>query len=106
MTMGDETPIARRNFLKQAGVAASGAMLTSSSRAQGSAPTGDQQPSLVNPEKPMPENVTADQIRELLKLEPNATCVRPTRVRSRSRPADCLHRSRRDGLSAPRSISW
>jgi hypothetical protein len=25
--MGDETPIARRNFLKQAGVAASGAML-------------------------------------------------------------------------------
>jgi predicted cupin superfamily sugar epimerase len=75
MTMGDETPIARRNFLKQAGVAAGGAMLTPSlARAQGSAPTGDQQPSLVNPEKPVPENVTADQIRELLKLEPNATC--------------------------------
>lgn len=29
---------------------------------------------LVNPEKPMPENVTAEEIRTLLKLEPNATC--------------------------------
>jgi predicted cupin superfamily sugar epimerase len=48
-------------------------MLTPS-RAQGSAPTGDQQPSLINPEKPMPENVTADQIRDRLKLEPNETC--------------------------------
>lgn len=30
--------------------------------------------SLANPAKPMPENVTADEIRTLLKLEPNATC--------------------------------
>jgi hypothetical protein len=29
---------------------------------------------LANPAKPMPENVTADEIRTLLKLEPNATC--------------------------------
>jgi predicted cupin superfamily sugar epimerase len=29
---------------------------------------------LVNPEKPMPETVTAEEIRSLLKLEPNQTC--------------------------------
>jgi predicted cupin superfamily sugar epimerase len=29
---------------------------------------------LANPAKPMPENVTADEIKTLLKLEPNATC--------------------------------
>ena len=71
----DETPIARRNFLKHAGVAAGSAMLTPSLvHAEGSAPTPGQQPSLVNPEKPMPDNVTADEIKDLLKLEPNATC--------------------------------
>jgi predicted cupin superfamily sugar epimerase len=71
----DETAIARRNFLKQAGVAAGSAMLTPSLvHAQGSAPTPGQQPALVNPEKPVPENITADEIKNLLKLEPNATC--------------------------------
>jgi uncharacterized protein len=71
----DETPIARRNFLKHAGVAAGSAMLTPSLvHAEGSALTPGQQPSLVNPEKPMPDNVTADEIKDLLKLEPNATC--------------------------------
>jgi predicted cupin superfamily sugar epimerase len=71
----DETPIARRNFLKHAGVAAGSAMLTPSLvHAEGSTPTPGQQPSLVNPEKPMPDNVTADEIKDLLKLEPNATC--------------------------------
>jgi predicted cupin superfamily sugar epimerase len=76
MTKGDDaTPIARRNFLKHAGVAAGSAMLTPSLvRAEVSAPTPGQQPSLVNPEKPVPENVTAEEIRTLLKLEPNATC--------------------------------
>jgi predicted cupin superfamily sugar epimerase len=29
---------------------------------------------LVNPAKPMPDTVTADEIKTLLKLEPNATC--------------------------------
>jgi predicted cupin superfamily sugar epimerase len=71
----DETPIARRNFLKHAGVAAGSAMLTPSLvHAESSTPTPGQQPSLVNPEKPMPDNVTADEIKDLLKLEPNATC--------------------------------
>ena len=70
----DETPIARRNFLKGASVAGA-AMLTPTLAGAGAAvPTPDQQPSLVNPEKPVPENITADEIRSLLKLEPNATC--------------------------------
>ena len=70
----DETPIARRNFLQGASVAGA-AMLTPTLAGAGAAvPTPDQQPSLVNPEKPVPENTTADEIRSLLKLEPNATC--------------------------------
>ncbi|HZP10289.1 MAG TPA: cupin domain-containing protein [Methyloceanibacter sp.] len=77
MNGDDMTPIARRNFLKRAGVAAGSAMLTPSLAAAGAeapVPTPDQQPLLVNPEKPVPENITADEIRKLLKLEPNATC--------------------------------
>ena len=75
MNGDDPKPIGRRNFLKRAGVAAGSAVLTPSLvQAQGSAPTGDQQPALVNPEKPVPENITADEIKTLLKLEPNATC--------------------------------
>ena len=70
----DETPIARRNFLKGASVAGA-AMLTPTLAGGGAAvPTPDQQPSLVNPETPVPENITADEIKTLLKLEPNATC--------------------------------
>jgi hypothetical protein len=38
------------------------------------APTGDQRPSLVNPEKPIREDISADEIRDVLKLESNATC--------------------------------
>jgi predicted cupin superfamily sugar epimerase len=29
---------------------------------------------LINPDKPMPDSVTAEEIRDLLKLEPNRTC--------------------------------
>jgi hypothetical protein len=62
---------------------------------------------LVNPEKPMPDNVTADEIRTLLKLEPNATCdfVRET-YKSDLSMVGCLRRSRNAGRSARRSISW
>ena len=45
--------------------------------APGLANAGAEEPALqplVNPAKPMPENVTADEIRAVLKLEPNATC--------------------------------
>ena len=37
-------------------------------------PVEDAQLPLVNPEKPMPESVTAAEIKTLLKLEPNQTC--------------------------------
>ncbi len=71
----DETPIGRRNFLKGASVAGVAAVLTPSlARGEAQVPTPGQQPELVNPEKPMPENVSADEIKTLLKLEPNATC--------------------------------
>jgi uncharacterized protein len=70
----DETAIARRSFLKRASVAGAAAVLTPSLASAGApVPTPDQQPSLVNPEKPVPENITADEIKTLLKLEPNAT---------------------------------
>ena len=70
----DETPIARRNFLKGASVAGAAMLTPSLAGAGATVPTPDQQPSLVNPEKPVPENTTADEIKTLLKLEPNATC--------------------------------
>ena len=70
----DETPIARRNFLKGASVAGAAMLTPTLAGAGATVPTPDQQPSLVNPEKPVPENTTADEIRTLLKLEPNATC--------------------------------
>ena len=43
-------------------------------KAGSSDPAQDAQLPLVNPEKPMPETVTADEIKTLLKLEPNKTC--------------------------------
>ena len=71
----DETAIGRRSFLKRASVAGAAAVLTPSlARAGAPVPTPDQQPSLVNPEKPVPENISADEIKTLLKLEPSATC--------------------------------
>ena len=46
----------------------------SSPKAGASDPAQDAPLPLVNPEKPMPETVTAEEIRALIKLEPNATC--------------------------------
>jgi predicted cupin superfamily sugar epimerase len=43
-------------------------------KAGSSDPAQDAHLPLVNPEKSMPETVTAEEIRALLKLEPNATC--------------------------------
>jgi uncharacterized protein len=62
--------IGRRNFLKRATLA--GAATLAPSLAHAGATEPEPQP-LVNPAKPMPETVTADEIKTLLKLEPNAT---------------------------------
>lgn len=59
----------RRNFLKRATLA--GAATLAPSLAHGGASEPEVQP-LVNPAKPMPETVTADEIKTLLKLEPSA----------------------------------
>ena len=61
----------RRNFLKRATLA--GAATLAPSLAQGGASEPEPQP-LVNPAKPLPDTVTADEVKSLLKLEPNATC--------------------------------
>jgi predicted cupin superfamily sugar epimerase len=62
--------LGRRNFLKRATLA--GAATLAPSLANGGATEPEPQP-LVNPAKPMPDSVTADEIKTLLKLEPNAT---------------------------------
>jgi hypothetical protein len=57
----------------------------------------------------MPDDLTADEIRELLGLTPNATCgfVLPTyHTKQRSRRADCRRRSLTAGRSARHFISW
>ena len=57
----------------------------------------------------MADNLTADEIRALLQLEPNATCgfVRQTYLsRYRSRRTACRRRLPTAGRWAPRSISW
>jgi predicted cupin superfamily sugar epimerase len=62
--------LGRRNFLQATLV---GAATLAPSLVQGAATEPEPQP-LVNPAKPMPDDVAADEIRTLLKLEPNATC--------------------------------
>ena len=59
----------RRNFLQATLV---GAATLAPSLAQGAATEPEPQP-LVNPAKPMPDDVAADEIRTLLRLETNAT---------------------------------
>ena len=62
--------MARRNFLKRATLA--GAATLTPSLAQAGATEPEPQP-LVNPAKPMPDTVSAEEIKSLLKLEPDAT---------------------------------
>jgi len=62
--------IGRRNFLMRATLA--GAATLAPSLAHGGATEPEPQP-LVNPAKPMPDTVAANEIKTLLKLEPNAT---------------------------------
>ena len=70
----DMPPIGRRNFLKR-GVLTGAAVLSPGLVHAGSSdPAAEAPTSLVNPKKPMPEHVSADEIRTLLKLEPNKTC--------------------------------
>jgi uncharacterized protein len=63
--------LGRRSFL--AGATLAGAAALAPSLAQAGAIEPDAQP-LVSPTKPMPDNVTADEIKTLLKLELNQTC--------------------------------
>jgi len=65
------TFVGRRSFLKRATLV--GAASLASGLAHAAAPESEPQP-LVNPAKPIPDNVTAEEIRTLLKLEPNRTC--------------------------------
>ena len=66
--------IGRRSFLTRATLAGAMSLAPSLAKGGSSGPAQDAQLPLVNPEKPMPETVTAEEIRALLKLEPNATC--------------------------------
>jgi predicted cupin superfamily sugar epimerase len=66
--------IGRRSFLTRATLAGAMSLAPTLAKAGSSDPAQDAQLPLVNPEKPMPETVTAEEIRALLKLEPNATC--------------------------------
>ena len=68
------SPIGRRNFLKRATLAGAAALAPSLVNAGASDPAEDAPLPLVNPEIPLPETVTAGEIKTLLKLEPNATC--------------------------------
>jgi hypothetical protein len=57
----------------------------------------------------MPDDLTADEIRELLGLTPNATCgfVLPTyHTKQAIAPGGLRRRSLTAGRSAPRFISW
>ena len=76
--MSDRPParpvIGRRNFLTRATLAGAMTLAPSLAKRGSSDPAQDAQLPLVNPEKPMPETVTADEIKTLLKLEPNETC--------------------------------
>jgi predicted cupin superfamily sugar epimerase len=66
--------IGRRSFLARATLAGAAPLTPSLAKAGSSDPAQDAQLPLVNPEKSMPETVTAEEIRALLKLEPNKTC--------------------------------
>jgi uncharacterized protein len=63
--------LGRRSFLARATLA--GAATLAPGLAQAGAVDPEAQP-LANPAKPMPDNVTADEIRTVLQLEPNQTC--------------------------------
>jgi len=64
----------RRSFFTRATLAGAATLAPSLAKAGASDPAQDAQLPLVNPEKPMPETVTANEIKALLKLEPNQTC--------------------------------
>jgi predicted cupin superfamily sugar epimerase len=66
--------IGRRNFLTRATLAGAATLASPLAHAGSSDPTQDAKLPLANPEKPMPDTVTAEEIRALLKLEPNQTC--------------------------------
>jgi len=63
--------IGRRNFLNRAMLAGAATLAPSLAAAGSSDPAPEAQLPLANPAKPMPETVTADEIKTLLKLEPN-----------------------------------
>jgi predicted cupin superfamily sugar epimerase len=66
----DNRSIARRVLLQRAALAGAAVLASSAARAEAEQPTG----TTANPKQPMPETVSAEEIRKLLKLEPNQTC--------------------------------
>jgi uncharacterized protein len=76
--MSDRPPerplMGRRGFLTRATLAGAATLAPSLAKAGSSDPAHDAPTPLANPEKPMPETVTAAEIKTLLKLEPNQTC--------------------------------
>ena len=66
--------IGRRDLLARAGLAGAATLTAPLAQAGSSDPTQEAPLSLVNPEKPMPDTVKAEEIKALLKLEPNRTC--------------------------------
>ena len=101
--------IGRRSFLTRATLAGAMSLAPTLAKAGSSDPAQDAQLPLVNPEKPMPETVTADEVKALLKLEPNKTCgfVRETYKSDLPLPrAACPRRSPPGDPPARRSISW
>jgi predicted cupin superfamily sugar epimerase len=87
----NKAPIGRRKFLETASLAGAAMLSARVAKAEEPTPTIPPMPDpetgaepiflpdaptgpLVNPGKPMPSDVTADQIRKVLKLEPNQTC--------------------------------
>jgi predicted cupin superfamily sugar epimerase len=66
--------IGRRNFLTRAALAGAATFASPLAHAGSSDPAQQAPLPLANPDKPMPDSVTADEIKSLLKLEPNETC--------------------------------
>jgi uncharacterized protein len=66
--------IGRRNFLAQATLAGAATLAAPLAQAGSSYPTQEAPLPLVNPEKPMPDTVKAEEVKVLLNLEPNQTC--------------------------------
>jgi uncharacterized protein len=99
--------VGRRRVLKAAVLL--GAAALTPGRAANAQPSRKAAPTANTKVAAMSDDLSADDIRELLQLEPNATCgfVRVTFLSKQSIAAGGLPApSRRGGRSAPRFTSW